>query len=40
MNMITNMEETSCTVYVVFKMFSTVKLEYDKNDGLIVYKTQ
>ena len=40
MNIVTNMESTSCTVYVVFKTFSTVKLEYNKNDGLVVYKTQ
>ena len=40
MNIITNIEETSCTVYIDFKTFSTVKLEYNKNDGLIVYKTQ
>ena len=40
MNIITNMEETACTVYIVFKTFSTVKLEYDKNNGLIVYKFQ
>ena len=33
------MESTSCTVYVVLKKFTTVKLEYDKDDGLIVYKT-
>ena len=40
MNIITNIEETACTVYVVFKTFSSVKLEYDKNNGLIVYKSQ
>ena len=26
--------------YVVFKTFSTVKLEYNKSNGLIVYKSQ
>ena len=40
MNIITNLEESACTVYVVFKTFSTVKLEYDKSNGLIVYKSQ
>ena len=40
MNVITNIEESSITVYVVFKTFSSVKLEYNKNNGLIVYKSQ
>ena len=40
MNIITNIEESACTVYIVFKTFSSVKLEYDKNNGLIVYKSQ
>ena len=35
-NVITNMETTSCIVYVVFRTFATVKLEYNKTDGLIV----
>ena len=39
-NIITNIEDTSCTVYIVFKTLSSVKLEYNKNDGLIVYKSQ
>ena len=39
-NIITNMETTSCTVYVVLKTHSSVKLEYSKNNGLIVYKSQ
>ena len=34
------MESTSCTVFIVFRAFSTVKLENNKNDGLIVYKSQ
>ena len=34
------MESTSCTVYVIFKTSSTVKLEYNKNNGLVVYKSQ
>ena len=40
MNIITNLEESSCTVYVVFKTFSSVKLKYNKSNGLVVYKTQ
>ena len=40
MNIITNLEESTCTVYVVFKTFSTVKLEYNELNGLIVYKSQ
>ena len=40
MNIIKNIGETACTVYVVFKTFSSVKLEYNKTDGLIVYKSQ
>ena len=40
MNIITNIEESACTVYIVFKTFSSVKLEYNKNDGLVAYKTQ
>ena len=39
-NIITNIEESACTVYIVFKTFSSVKLEYNKNNGLIVYKSQ
>ena len=39
-NIITNRETTSCTVYVVLKTHSSVKLEYSKNNGLIVYKSQ
>ena len=40
MNIITNIEESACTVYIVFKTFSSVKLEYNKSNGLIVYKSQ
>ena len=40
MNIITNLEESACTVYVVFKTFSSVKLEYNKSNVLIVYKSQ
>ena len=40
MNIITNIEDTACTIYVVFKTLCSVKLKYNKNDGLIVYKSQ
>ena len=40
MNIITNIEESACTVYIVFKTFSSVKLEFSKNNGVIVYKSQ
>ena len=40
MNIITNIEESAITAYVVFKTFSTVKLEYNKSNGLVVYKSQ
>ena len=39
-NIITDIESTSCIVYVVFRRFTSVKLEYNKTDGLIVYKSQ
>ena len=40
MNITTNIEETACGFYIVFKTLSSVKLEYNKNNGLIVYKSQ
>ena len=40
MNIITNIEESACTVYIVFKTFSSVKSEYNKSNGLVVYKSQ
>ena len=40
MNIITNIEESAYTVCIVFKTFSNIKLEYNKNNGLIVYKSQ
>ena len=40
MNIITNLEESACTVYIVFKTFSSVKLEYNKLNGLVVYESQ
>ena len=39
-NIITNMESTSCVVYIVLKTHSRVKLNYSKNNGLVVYKSQ
>ena len=39
-NIITDMETSSCTVYVILKTNSSVKLEYSKNNGLIVYESQ
>ena len=39
-NIITNMETKSCSVYVVLKTYSSVKLEYSKSNGLVVYKSQ
>ena len=40
MNIITNIGNTACTVYIVFKTLNNVKLEYNKTNGLIVYKSQ
>ena len=40
MNIITNMETTSCVVYIILKTHSSIKLEYSKNNGLIVYISQ
>ena len=34
------METTSCIVHIVLKTHSSVKLEYSKTNGLIVYKSQ
>ena len=39
-NIITDMETTSCTVYIVLKTYSGVKLNYSKENGLIAYKSQ
>ena len=39
-NIIIDLGSTSCTVYAVFRTFSTVKLEYSKNNGLTIYKSQ
>ena len=36
----TNMETTSCTVYIVLKTNSSVKFNYSKENGLLVYKSQ
>ena len=34
------METTSCVVYIVLKTHSCVKLNYNKSNGLVVYKSQ
>ena len=39
-NIITNMKTTFCSVYIVLKTHSSVKLAYSKTNGLIVYKSQ
>ena len=39
-NIITNMETTSCVVYIILKTHSSVKLTYSKSNGLVIYKTQ
>ena len=39
-NIITNMESTSCVVYIVLKTHSSVKLQYSKSNGLVVCKSQ
>ena len=38
MNIITNMENTSSTVYIVWRNYSIIEMEYTKN-GLNIYKT-
>ena len=39
-NIIINMETTSCTVYIILKTYSSAKLQYSKSNGLVVYKSQ
>ena len=34
------MQTTSCTVYIVSKTHSSVKLNYSKSNSLVVYKSQ
>ena len=38
MNIITKIESTSSTVHIVWKIYSTIEMEYTKN-GLNIYKT-
>ena len=38
MNIITNIESTSSTVYIVLKNYSVIEMEYNKN-GLNIYKS-
>ena len=40
MNIVSNITETACTVYIVSKTFSSTKLQYNKTNGLVVYKCQ
>ena len=39
-NITTDIADTSSTVYAIVKSYSSIKLEYSKNNGLIVYKSQ
>ena len=39
-NIITNMETTSCVIYIVLKTHSSVKLNYSKSNALVIYKSQ
>ena len=38
MNIITNIENTSSTVYIIWRVYSIIEMEYTKN-GLNIYKT-
>ena len=38
MNIITNIENTTSTVYIVWRNYSTIEMEYEKN-GLKIYTT-
>ena len=38
MNIITNIENTSSIVYIVWRNYSVIEMEYNKN-GLNIYKT-
>ena len=38
-NITTDIADTSCTAYAIVKSYSSIKLEYSKTNGLIVYKT-
>ena len=38
-NIITDIADTSSTIYAVIKSHSSVKFEYSKNNDLVVYKT-
>ena len=39
MNIITNIDSTSSTVYIVWRNISIIEMEYTKNNGLNIYKT-
>ena len=34
MNIITNIENTSSTVYIIWKKYSIIEMEYSKDNGL------
>ena len=38
MNIITNIEGTSSTIYIIWKKYAVIEMEYTKN-GLNIYKT-
>ena len=37
---LSGMETSACEVYIVFKTSARITLKYNKNDKLIVYKSQ
>ena len=39
-DILTGMEIASCEVYIVFKTSASITMKYNKNDKLIVYKSQ
>ena len=39
-NILTGMETAACKVYIVFKASASITLKYNKNDKLVVYKSQ
>ena len=38
MNIITNIESTSSTVYIVWKNYSVIEMEYNKNPNWLISK--
>ena len=39
-NILSEMETSTCKVYIVFKTSASITMKYSKNDKLIVYKSQ